>query len=331
MFIYIHGDDDFRSEQTLNTLIEGFRKKHDPSGLGISRLDGEVAKPEEVQRALATQGLLTNRRLLAIRSLSRNKKAETADTLLDLIEAGKVPADHVLIVYEVGNPESGKRSHGLFRKLADLPKRAPRASGRDFQERFDLPVGRQLERWVDAAAAGRKIRLAPAARALLVSLTVGDLRQIDTELEKFSHFRRQGTVTEADVKLFVHSHLEPNIFDLMDALGERDLARALGLLEQQLISGAAPLYLVTMLTRHLRILRTIQAAGDEHPSLLARKFKIHPFVVGKAVKQVRRFKENELARLFDELVSLDERLKSSATDPSAELTLFIARACGSDR
>ncbi len=331
MLMYLHGEDEYRSEEALRGYVAAFQKKHDPAGLSVAKLDGERITAEALQRALATQGLLTSRRMIVIRDLARNKKAEPADVLLALLSEKRLPSENVLVLWERGNPEAGKRIHALYKYLATLPEREPKAVGKDFQLRLDPLIGRAVEKWADDEAQGRGIRLTPSSRALLVSLTGGDLRQITTELEKLCHYRPQGTITDEDVSLFVHAELEPNIFDLTDTIGERDTSRALELLQRQFNAGAAPLYLVTMLTRHFRILRSIQAAGSAHPSVLSRKLRLHPFVVQKALRQVRAFTTADLVRLFDDVVTLDERLKTSSGDPEAELTLFVARACRGSR
>lgn len=327
MVIYLRGEDDFRSSEALRGFVEAFRKKHDPSGLGIVRLDGERVTDAELQRALATQGLLTSRRLIVVRSLSANKKKDPADLLLATVEAKRLPKDHILIVWESGVPEQAKRVHPLFLALAALPERTPQAKDRDFQERFDRLIGRHLETWVDAAVKARGIRLTPPARGTLIALAGGSLRIMDQELDKLSHFRPKGIITPADVKLFVHAALDANIFDLTDAIGERSTERSLELLERQFLAGAAPLYLVTMLIRHFRILRSVEAAGPSHPATLARTLGLHPFVVSKAVRQVTKFRDQELADLFEAIVDLDQKLKSTSVDPQVELTLFVVAAC----
>lgn len=321
MIIYLRGEDDFRSSEALQGFVEAFQKKHDPSGFGTVRFDGEKITAPELQRALATQGLLTARRLIVLRSLSLNKKKEAAGLLLATLEAKRIPADHVVIVWETGVPEQAKRVHPLFPALAALPERTPRAKDRDFQQRFDRLIGRHLEAWVDAAAKTRGIRLSPPARGTLIALTGGSLRTMDHELEKLGHFRPQGVITPDDVKLFVHAALEANIFDLTDAIGERNAERALELLERQFLAGAAPLYLVTMLTRHFRILRSVEAAGPGHPATLARALGLHPFVVSKAVRQVTKFRGQELADFFEAVVDLDQKLKSSSVDPDRKSTV----------
>lgn len=327
MVIYLRGEDEFRSSEALHGFVEAFRKKHDPAGLGIVRLDGEKVSDAELQQALATQGLLTSRRLIVVRNLSVNKKKDAADLLLAVVEAERVPRDHILIVWETGVPEQAKRSHQLFRTLAGLSGRTPRAKDRDFQERFDRLIGRHLETWVEAGAKERGIQLSPPARGALIALAGGNLRTLDQELEKLSHYRPQGMITPADVKLFVHAALDANIFDLTDAIGERNSERALELLERQFVVGAAPLYLVTMLTRHFRILRSIEAAGQNHPATLARTLGLHPFVVSKALRQVGQFSGQELTDLFEAIVDLDQKLKSMSVDPQVELTLFVVHAC----
>lgn len=327
MIIYLRGEDTFRAEAALESYVVAYRKKHDPSGVSIVRLDGETVEAPDLQRAVATPGLLTKRQLIALRRLSVRKKSEAADVLLALVSDKRIPTEVVLIILEVGTPETAATSHPVFKALAQLPPHAPRSTGEDFQERFDPLIGRALEHWVDEAARQRGARLAPEARSLLLGLTGGELRRVAVELDKLAAYRPKQIITPDDVRVFVHATLEPNIFDLTDALGERNLRRALQLLEAQLEAGAHPLYLLTMFQRQLRILRKVQAAGAGHPATLARQLKLHPFVVGKALSQVQQFSAAELARLTLDAVSLEERLKTGAPDPATELTLFIAGAC----
>ncbi|MBI3115537.1 MAG: DNA polymerase III subunit delta [Candidatus Kerfeldbacteria bacterium] len=327
MLIYLRGEDDYRSEEALKALVGAFKEKHDPLGMSVTALDGEALTPDDLERALTTQGLLSAKRLVVIRDLVKNRRKETLDHLEKVVAAKRIPAENIVIVWERTAPEAGKRVHALYTTLTGLPPRSPRAKGKDYQQRFDAFVGQQLDRWVDAEAAARDIRLVPAARGLLVSLAGSSLRTIANELEKLSHFRPGSTMTEEDVKQFVHANLEADIFDLTDTIGARDFPRAAALLERQFLAGAAPLYVLTMLTRHFRILRQVQAAGPGHPSTLARELKLHPFVVGKAVRQGQNFSTAELVTLFDDLVALDAKLKSSSADPKVELTLFVERAC----
>lgn len=328
MVIYLRGEDTYRVDEALRSYVQAYQRKHDPKGVSVARLDGETLDPQALQRAVATPGLLTARQLVVLRRLASRKKIDAADTLATLLSDHRIPPEVVVIVVEHGVPETAKRTHPVFVALAALPPRRPKARDEDFQERFDALVGRALEQWVEEAARQRGTRLAPAARALVLGLTSGDLRRVTTELDKLAAYRPDQLVTPEDVRLFVHANFEPNIFDLTDALGARDLARALGLLEQQLNSGAHPLYLLTMMMRHLRILREVQAVGGGHPATLAWALKLHPFVVTKALSQVGAFSTADLVKLFEAAVALEERIKTGAPDPATELTLLIAEACG---
>src|SRR5205085_1935401 len=91
---------------------------------------------------------------------------------------------------------------------------------------------------VQARAKKRKLQFDDDALELFVLLTGGDTREIDNELEKIDIYLGKERAVPVDlVRELVPLTREGVIFDLSNALAERDLERALDLVRQLLDQG----------------------------------------------------------------------------------------------
>lgn len=163
-------------------------------------------------------------------------------------------------------------------------------------------------------------------------------------------------IDEEDVETVVGKTKEDRIFDLTNALSEKNAKAALLALQSLLEQGEQPLMILAMISREIRLL--LQASiltqsgklppvtpGMEFPSFqknvypsvsamaqgMARKEDLlvgkHPFVIFNALRHCRRFSCPVLIGYLDELLEMDRAMKSSATDPQLLLERFLIKAC----
>src|SRR4030095_13751847 len=85
----------------------------------------------------------------------------------------------------------------------------------------------------------RALKFDPEALELFALFTGGDRRAIITEIEKLDLYlgRMRRQITVDDVRLLVPLSRPGIVFELGNAIVERDLSRALGILEQLLFQG----------------------------------------------------------------------------------------------
>jgi len=121
-----------------------------------------------------------------------------------------------------------------------------------------------------------------------------DLWQMNREITKLIHY--QPKITSESIDLLVKPKIEPNIFQAIDALGEKNKKTALKLLYQHLEKGDNEIYLLTMLAYQFRNLIKLKSLIEQNTPYynLAKKAKLHPFVVKKTSAQLKNFSLNEL-------------------------------------
>ena len=115
------------------------------------------------------------------------------------------------------------------------------------------------------------------------------------------------------------------LFDLVDCVGRRQTDKALNLLHRLLDDGQAPLYLLSMLARQIRILLQIKDLQAQHISQqeIARRLSLHPYVVEKGHAQAQNFAMAQLESAHRRLVEADRQIKTGEAEDVLALDLLV--------
>lgn len=327
MIILLYGEDTYRSRERLRTLRDAFKKKFDPSGLNIVRLDGETLKKEDATRHLSAGGFLADKRFVWVENLFSRGHADVAETLLAALRGKQFAEENVFVFWEESDmdpPKKGKRATGnawAWSEMLSLGK----------QERFVPLEGTKVDAWIAVEAKKRGGRIEPGAAQALAAIVGGDLWRASTELEKLLHATSGTSVTASDIEQMLTVPLEENIFRFLDALAAKDAALALRLLEEHFLAGTDPQYLLRMLQWQFRNLLAVRFAleGDNaQPRAIAKQLGLHPFVAQKTAERARAFTLATLRKLYDDLILMDEVMKTRRGATRAPFTLFVATATG---
>lgn len=203
-----------------------------------------------------------------------------------------------------------------------------REQDKGFVEHFKLPGDRELPGWIQQRA--RSIgqgqgQLSSEATAMLATLIGPDLRLLDIEIEKLLLYAGDRMVTTEDVQLLVSHAREASVFDLVDCVGRRETGRALRLLHRLIDEGEPPLRLLAMLARQIRILIQLREVSEDEsdPREMARRLRLHPFVVQKGLSQARNFELAQLEAAHERVVQTDWAIKSGKSDPVLALDMLV--------
>jgi len=176
-------------------------------------------------------------------------------------------------------------------------------------------------------AAGHK-KITTEAADFLVEHVGPDLWQLQNELNKLIAAPDQNIGLDL-VKLMVPPSPEQEIWPLVDALSVKNKKAALKLLRDQLDIGNDVLSIFGMLVRQYRILLMVGDALDcgspVHSFELAKELKLHPFVCQKAMRQVKNYTLEELKGIYQQLLNIDIKIKTTSVNPEVLLDLLIVK------
>lgn len=313
MFYIFHGDDVHTQKETLAELTA---KLGDPAMLELntSRFEGRV-NFAELRQVCDSFPFLAERRLVLVYDLFNNKPGKE---LLDQLVAylPNMPESTRLFFLE---SSSLRRNHRLLR-LAEK-------SENGYVKKFDRPEGNRLQQWIRQRVADAGGQISPQATHMLATDIGNDLTVMANEVEKLVLFKKgEGTIEADDVARLCPYVAEASIFDLVDALGNRNGRQAAILLNQKLGEGTDPFYLFAMIVRQFRLLIQVKELAEEglRPPAIAKAANIHSFVAGKLFQQSQRFSLSQLEQIYAHLLHTDVGVKTGRADMVTSLNLLIA-------
>jgi DNA polymerase-3 subunit delta len=189
-----------------------------------------------------------------------------------------------------------------------------------------LPKGAALESWISKRAKGLGVTILPEAATLLANFIGNELRLLANELDKLAMYVGKGAVITADdVRKLSAPVQEARVFDLTDALAQRNRKQALDILHDLLAEGEAPLKLISTITSQVRSLLLVKELSQRGMRMaqIASTVGIAPFVAEKALRQVGKFSLSQLEDAYRQLLATDAALKRSRMTPEMALDLLI--------
>lgn len=310
MLFFYYGEDSFRARQKIQAIIQKFQEKIDPSGHNIQELDGEILQADDFFQAVSVVGFLAEKKLIIIKNIFDNPRLKDwQEVLLNFLKKQQnTTEENYLVFWQVGSPDGRSK---LYKYLSELK----------FVEEFKNLNPSQLVAWIKKQVSSLSKNISDEAVTLLISYVGNNLWQIHQEINKLANFAEKN-ITEADVKTLVQAKIDENIFNLVDALGRKDKALALKLIENQLDSGVNHQYILAMINRQFRLLIKAKSLGAAatYPQALMPVLKIPKMVADKIMAQSKLYTMADLKKIYNELLDLDSKFKSSN---QSEKILFL--------
>ena len=344
MFILLHGNDEFSAREELARL----RVAAD-FGYNSDTFSGAEVELGVLRATCETLPFLSERRLVVLEGLPKPKrgKGDKGDGEDDEASAA-TPAPNATKPSTKGKKaKGGALSPKAFAQaLADFIPQAPEtttlvalveepldkehplvAAARRYgkEQSFTTPRGAELERWLARRATAQGARLDAQAARLLASEIGENLRLLASEIDKLATYvGKGGDINSEVVRLLTPASRQMRIFDLTDALAQRDRKRALALLHELLAAGESPLGIVALTATQTRALLQVKSLAESgmRPFQIAQTAGIAPFAVEKHMGVARQLTFSQIENTHRMLLEIDTALKRSRLTPDLALDLL---------
>jgi DNA polymerase III subunit delta len=274
------------------------------------------------------------------RAASAQAVTETLNEVADELKNFKW--QNVRLLISAGKVDKRKTFFKTLDKIGSVENFAAlSADDKDWVERAEVAARTAIRE--------RKKEISEEALSELVSRVGPNARQLETEIEKLSLFAGDRKKIEfGDVAAICSQNKTAKAFALGDALGDRDLPRLLKRLDEELWetkfdsqkSEIGLLYGLISKVRAMLLLKEMVREGWIKPVNDYNNFKsqlervpkdklpedkkfnplaLNPYVLYKALPQVRKYSQGELVRAMDLLLRCNQRLVSSGLDESLVL------------
>lgn len=319
----LRGDDEMAVKEFLDKL---YRMLGDATiaDMNFTRLDGRGLDMNELRTASGAMPFLAERRVVVL----SNPPSAPAEKDRFCAFFDRLPDSTALVLLLHDHPrrndwESYPEQHWLVQW-------ARQAGDRALLRDLALPDPHKMAGWILKKAEEEQGEFTAQAAAALAERIGNDTRTATLEVQKLlSYVNYSRPVTREDIEQVSTRLDDPDIFALVEALGEKDGKKALNelhtLLEEEDWMGVFP-----MIVRQFRLLlltREMMDAGGGPDrvaqELRSKYFNVAPFLAARLYRQAGRFSIRTLEEIYRQLLQVEETLKSTPVEPSVALDTFV--------
>jgi DNA polymerase-3 subunit delta len=313
-------------ELAMHKLVQGLVDKVMDAAMGdmnITRFQ-ENPRVEDVRDAAYMIPMFGDRRLVLLTNAQDwVKGSKNKESILKLLEG--LPASTAFVLQlnleiERGNWKEFGTTHWLRKWVKDQP------AGIVFQKECSLPGISQMPGLIMKEAKEKKGEFSPEAAQELTRAIGNDTLLASLEIDKLlTYVDYQRPVTAEDVRLLTPDVAPISVFDMVDAIGERNIPKAAQLLHR-LLETEMPIPLFGMIIRQFRLLILAREVLDQggRKQQIEKTLKVHPFVAEKLEKQTSLFDMKQLKEIYHRLLTTDEYMKTGQMDPKIAMEMFVS-------
>jgi len=306
---YFFGEDSYNLSHTLQTLEEAF------TPLLLSEFDKETIYSED-KSINDILGIATAFPFGSEKKLIIVKEAEKIKDKKPLKDYASSPAEFTVLAFF---------HNGAITNLSSEPFKTLDAKNFLFEAK-ELK-GKNLIDWLISIAEEKEKKLSEENAQVMVDIVGENRSMLEDQLEKICVFlNKEKEISLESIKQISSELKQFNIFDLQNAIGLKDKAKALTVANNLLDNGTEPTFIITMLTRYFTGLAKIPELQSKNTPLqeAARIVGTHHFYYPNYVKARNLYSDEKLVEVFRVLLKADISVKTTSADDKTIITLLIA-------
>lgn len=191
---------------------------------------------------------------------------------------------------------------------------------------FALQDESTLKKWVAGILGREGKKITEDTVQFFLSKTGTDMENIQMELEKLICFSMdKDVVAREDVELICTNRISNHIFDMINAIADRQTKKALELYYDLLALKEPPMRILFLIARQCNMLlqvKEMKGKGFDNKAI-GGKISLSPYVAGKYVAQAGKFKSIDLKNAVIQCVEAEEAVKTGRMDDRMSVELLI--------
>jgi DNA polymerase-3 subunit delta len=273
-FYWLEGEEEFYIDEVMDYAEHNILPEAD-AAFNLSVFYGKDANWTEVVNACSRYPMFAQRQVVLLKEAQQMKEIDKLENYIT-----NPLASTVFVVSYKGKTIDGRS------KLAKLLKQHGEVLST--KKLYD----NQLSGWTNDFIQSKGYTITPRALTLLVDHIGNDLSRIANEFEKVSmNLGDRKNITEDDIEKYVGISKEYNVFELQQALSNKDLAKAITII--QYFEGnpkAAPIQmLLPALYNHFSKVLTVFQMTDKTEKALRPMFYNNPYAARQALETVLNY------------------------------------------
>lgn len=353
------GEDAFLRDKACTELVEKIKPSLDES-FGFEQIDGAVNTVAEAvdaigktSEALVTRVFFGNGKLVWLKKANFLDRSVTGrsttvkdkiNEIITLITKG-LPEGHILLV-SAPAVDKATSFYKTCKKAGDTREFTP--------EKTAYRLNAAIKDFIAEEAKLHGLTIRSTTIAAFQEKVGSDKAIIHQEIEKLSvYLGDRKEITANDIKLLVSPSKDYSGLEFMDAMGERDLARATTLLKGMLFRKESPIGIISMMESRfkqfgiykeldkLKLIKKPRYPKDtaafkdmsaEQQQIIERLLKrplksIHSFFLTKTVMQTGNFTLKEINNIHNIIAQTHQKMVRSSVPNELLLELALIKIC----
>ena len=305
----LYGEENYLKKQYKERFVKALLPEGDT--MNYAHYEGKGIDVREVIDLAETMPFFAERRVFVFENTGFFKSAAGAE-LADYLK--ELPETAYFLFVEEGVDKRGKMYKAVKSKgrAVELP----------FQDE------NTLKRWVAGQIGRENKRITETDLVYFLNKVGIDMGNITKELEKlFCYALERDVITREDIDAVCVTQISNHIFDMVNAVAEKQQKKALDLYYELLALKEPPMRILFLLTRQYRGLYQVKQLAQKGYGRkeIAEKAGLHPFAVGKYMEQAKRFQVKELRAILEDSVDIEQRVKTGLLTDSLAVEIFLVK------
>lgn len=304
----LHGEEAYLRKQYRDKMKEALVDEGDT--MNNHYYEGKGIKTEEIIDLAETLPFFASRRVIIIENSGWFQKG--GDKIAEYLSG--IPDTTYFVFVEI---QVDKRS-----KLYKTVKNKGRIAEFSHQDE------QTLKRWILGMLKKENKNITAANLQFLMERTGTEMAHIRTEMEKLLCYTMGKTeITREDIEEICTKRVQNQIFDMINAIADRNQKRALDLYYDLLTLKEPPMRILALIGRQFNLLLQVKELRKKGYStqIISEKTGLHGFIVGKYEKQAARFKTGELREALEACVETDENVKTGKMNDVMSVEILICK------
>lgn len=278
--------------------------------MNAASFEGKGINPKEIIDLAETMPFFAERRVILIEDsgFAKNACPELADYIPDIPES-------TCIIFTESEVDKRGRVYKAIKNAGRIVE-------------FKRQDERTLARWVLGTLKKEGKNITEETMHAFLGRTGSDMENIDRELEKLLCYTLgRDIITTEDVEEVCTEQTENRIFEMVQAITEKNQKKALELYSDLLAMKEPPMRILFLITRQFNQLLQLKSLAGQglDKSEIAKKAGIPPFALGKYQAQCRKFTADQLRQAVEDCVDVEERVKTGQMGDQISVELLIVK------
>ena len=191
---------------------------------------------------------------------------------------------------------------------------------------FAIQDENTLKRWIAGILGKEGKKITENTVQLFLTKTGTDMENIQMELEKLiCYCMDRDVITNEDVEVICTNRISNHIFDMINAIADKQQQVALQLYYDLLALKEPPMRILFLIARQCNMLlqvKEMKSRGYDNKAI-GSKIGVPPFIAGKYVTQASKFKTSDLKRAVTQCVEAEEAVKTGRMNDMMSVEVLI--------